>query len=63
MSLKNDQFPKTIVHGNSVLSNHEFDKIFDKSKTINKHEKKKDEDEDKSEEDAATLSFPLLEFS
>ena len=62
-SLKNDQFPKTIVDGNSVLSNHEFDKDFEKNKKFNKHKKKKHKDDDEGKEETATLSFAQLEFS
>ena len=53
-SLKNDQFPKMIVGVNSVLSDHEFNKIFDQSKK-SRSKKKVDDEED------LTLPFDQLE--
>ena len=66
-SLKNDQFPKTIVDGNSVLSNHEFDESLSKKKgrrgfvPRTSRSKKKVGDEDESQDEDLTLSFAQLE--
>ena len=69
-SLKNDQFPKTIVDGNNVLSNHEFDESHSKKKDrrgldprTSKSRKKDEESKNDSEEEGLALSFAQLEFS
>ena len=59
-SLGNDQYPRTIVETNNVLSNHKFDVISHKKPDKNdpKHNKNKN---DKEDEEQIPLSFAQLE--
>jgi hypothetical protein len=58
-SLGNDQYPRTIVETNNVLSNHKFD-INKGKKQEQKHHKRKPK-EDKDEEEVTPLSFAQME--
>ena len=56
-ALKNDQFPKTLVEGNNVLSKHPFDN----SKEF-KHRKNKENKNQKEEENGTDDTGPALTF-
>ena len=56
-SLRNEQYPKTLIEANNVLSNHEFDK---KSVASNKRNEEKTR-ENSGEEEIVKLSFAQLE--
>ena len=60
-SLTNDQFPKTIIDGNSLLRHYEFDERHNEKSKIKNRTKKKVDNEDKSQEEDLTLSFAELE--
>ena len=62
-SLGNDQYPKTIVETNNVLSNHKFDNSGQKRKQEQKHPNadKNKHKEDKVNEEPTPLSFAQLE--
>ena len=64
-SLGNDQYPKTIVDTNNVLSNHKFDnfKVRHEQKPTRKpyNNQKNNDAKDKSEEDSPKLSFAQME--
>jgi hypothetical protein len=59
-SLGNDQYPRTIVETNNVLSNHKFD-ITKVKKPDQKHHNKSKPKEDKDEEEVTPLSFAQME--
>ena len=59
-SLGNDQYPRTIVETNNVLSNHKFD-VTKGKKHDHKNTKPNKHKEDKAEEDATPLSFAQME--
>ena len=61
-SLGNDQYPKTIVEANNVMSNHKFDN----AKSNNQQEKKKQTDrnqnKDKKEEEEEPITFSFMQM-
>jgi hypothetical protein len=59
-SLGNDQYPRTIMETNNVLSNHKFDIIKGK-KAEQKHHNKSKPKEDKDKEEVTPLSFAHME--
>jgi hypothetical protein len=59
-SLGNDQYPRTIVETNNVLSNHKFD-ITKIKKPDQKHHNKSKPKEDKDDEEVTPLSFAQME--
>jgi hypothetical protein len=59
-SLGNDQYPRTIVETNNVLSNHKFD-ITKGKKPDQKHHNKSKPKEDKDDEEVTPLSFAQME--
>jgi hypothetical protein len=59
-SLGNDQYPRTIVETNNVLSNHKFD-ITKTKKSDQKHHNKSKPKEDKDDEEVTSLSFAQME--
>jgi hypothetical protein len=59
-SLGNDQYPRTIVETNNVLSNHKFD-ITKVKKPDHKHHNKSKPKEDKDDEEVTPLSFTQME--
>jgi hypothetical protein len=59
-SLGNDQYPRTIVKTNNVLSNHKFD-INKGKKQEQKHHNKSKPKEDKDDEEVTPLSFAQME--
>jgi hypothetical protein len=58
-SLGNDQYPRTIVETNNVLSNHKFDMVKFK-KPDQKHQNKSKPKEEKDEEEVTPLSFAQM---
>ena len=65
-SLKNDQFPKTIVDANSVLSNHQFDNNHNNNALHNpkkgsKNDYKDETEAEDQEKEQLALSFVQLE--
>ena len=65
-ALKNDQFPKTMIEGNNVLSTHRHDNTKENNKDgrkKDKHEKNKDNDKQEGEknDESLVLSFAQLE--
>jgi hypothetical protein len=64
MSLKNNQYPRTIVETNNVLSNHKLDARQQKQKGKDgkpNHQNKIEKDKDKDDEDSTPLSFSQME--
>ena len=59
-SLGNDQYPRTIVETNNVLSNHRFDVIKTNKQDKNNPKNNRNKD-DKEDEDHTLLSFAQLE--
>jgi hypothetical protein len=59
-SLGNDQYPRTIVETNNVLSNHKFD-ITKAKKPDQKHHNKSKPKEDKNDKEVTPLSFAQME--
>jgi hypothetical protein len=59
-SLGDDQYPRTIVETNNVLSNHKFD-INNRKKQEQKHHNKSKPKEDKDEEEVTPLWFAQRE--
>jgi hypothetical protein len=59
-SLGNDQYPRSIVETNNVLSNHKFD-ITKVKKPDQKHQNKSKPKEEKDEEEVTPLSFAQME--
>jgi hypothetical protein len=60
-SLGNDQYPRTIVETNNVLSNHRFDVSRLYKKPENKHPKPNKSKDAKADEDDTPLSFAQME--
>jgi hypothetical protein len=60
-SLGNDQFPKTIVETNNVLSNHKIDIVVKQKKEQQHHPKANKNKENKEDEDSTPLSFAQME--
>ncbi len=62
-SLGNDQYPKTVVEANNVLSNHKFD--INKARKPEKHHPKvnnnKNKEKQEDEEESTPLSFAQME--
>lgn len=63
LTLKNDQYPKTITEANDVLSNHRFDTTPSPKKPAVKQPKdnKQSDDKSKEKEDELNLSFAQME--
>jgi hypothetical protein len=64
-SLHNDQYPKTVINANNVLSNHKFDNYKSQARRSGKDKDKsdknsKDDKEDKDEQEVP-MSFAQLE--
>jgi hypothetical protein len=59
-SLGNDQYPRTIIETNNILSNHKFD-INKGKKQEPKHHNKNKPKEDKDDEEATPVSFTQME--
>ena len=60
-SLKNNQFPKTAVDGNNILSNHHFDNAKEISKEFKKNSgnsrNRCEKENNKKEEETVPLTF------
>ena len=59
-ALKNDQFPKTMIEGNNVLSTHRFDNAKNNSQNSKDSSKNNDKNKDKNDEGPA-LTFVQME--
>ena len=63
-ALQNDQYPRTIVESNNVLSTHQYDlskKSENKDKNQERFKKKEDRNSDKKVDELPPLSFAQLE--
>ena len=61
--LNNDPFPKTMIDGNNVLSNHRFDNVKNNNNTRNQNNRDGKSNNDKNEQESVSLDeSPSLSF-